>query len=170
MRNIYQRLPILAAMLLSFAYTSPVFSAESSPLPKSSPSPLLERSNFSIAAGLSNNSVSGLSDEVGFQFFGAYDLTQINLMDGVYSSVEFGFMDYGFDNDSTGIWGTYVVGGHLSSRFGWLARLGFDVGDDNGILLGVGGSFSINQKMETRIEYVIRDEVDSLQFNFLYRL
>ena len=133
--------------------------------------PLLDSSQFAIGAGISNNSVDGpFSSEIGFQFFGAYDLTMVNLMEGVNSSVEVGFMDYGFARNSTGIWSTYVVSGKFAKQFGWLSRLGFDAGDDSGVMFGVGADYTINKKMDIRLEYVVRDEVDSLQFNFLYRL
>jgi hypothetical protein len=152
-----------AFILLSGAWVTPASADESQPL--------LDKNNFSIGAGISTNSVSGpVSDEIGYQFFGAYNLNQINLMEGVHSSVEFGYMDYGFSGDSSGIWATYVVDGSLGGKFGWLARLGLDIGDDSGLMLGVGLGYSVNSRMELRGEYVIRDEVDSLQFNILYDL
>ncbi|MCZ6488682.1 MAG: hypothetical protein O6703_10965 [Gammaproteobacteria bacterium] len=152
-----------AFILLSCAWVTPVFADESQPL--------LDKNKFSMGGGISTNSVSGpVSDEIGYQFFGAYNLNQINLMEGVHSSVEFGYMDYGFSGDSSGIWATYVVDGSLGGKFGWLARLGLDIGDDSGLMLGVGLGYSVNSRMELRGEYVIRDEVDSLQFNILYDL
>ncbi|MCZ6668703.1 MAG: hypothetical protein O6938_10435 [Gammaproteobacteria bacterium] len=152
-----------AFILLSGAWVTPVFADESQPL--------LDKNKFSMGGGISTNSVSGpVSDEIGYQFFGAYNLNQINLMEGVHSSVEFGYMDYGFSGDSSGIWATYVVDGSLGGKFGWLARLGLDIGDDSGLMLGVGLGYSVNSRMELRGEYVIRDEVDSLQFNILYDL
>ena len=152
-----------AFILLSGAWVTPVVADESQPL--------LDKNKFSIGAGISTNSVSGpVSDEIGYQFFGAYNLNQINLMEGVHSSAEFGYMDYGFSGDSSGIWATYVVDGSLGGKFGWLARLGLDIGDDSGLMLGVGLGYSVNSRMEFRGEYVIRDEVDSLQFNILYDL
>lgn len=161
MRNTH--LYLAAFLLLSGAWVTPVFADESQPL--------LDKNKFSIGAGISTNSVSGpASDEIGYQFFGAYNLNQINLMEGVHSSVEFGYMDYGFSGDSSGIWATYVVDGSLGGKFGWLARLGLDIGDDSGLMLGVGLGYSVNSRMELRGEYVIRDEVDSLQFNILYDL
>ncbi len=134
--------------------------------------PLLDKSKFSIGAGLSNNSLSGpFADETGFQFFGAYNLTAINIMEGVRTSVEVGYMDYGFDGaDTNGLWSTAVVDGPIGKNFGWLARLGFDFGDDSGLMLGGGVSYSINSKFELRGEYVIRDQIDSFQFNVLYRM
>jgi len=169
MFNRCKRLSTISGLLL-FMVNIPAGFAADAQLQNAQPQPLLERNKFSVGWGLSNNSASGLSDEIGFQFFGAYDLNQINLMEGVKSSVEFGFMDYGFKRNSTGIWGTYVIAGSLGNNFGWLARLGVDVGDDSGLMIGVGAGYDFARDMEGRIEYVVRDEIDSLQFNFLYRL
>ncbi len=161
MRNTH--LYLTTFTLLSSVWVTPILAGEGDPL--------LEKSKFSLGAGISNNSISGpVSDEIGYQFFGAYNLNQINLMEGVHSSVEFGYMEYGFSGDSSGIWATYVVDGSLGGKFGWLARLGLDIGDDSGLMLGVGLGYSVNSRMELRGEYVIRDEVDSLQFNILYAL
>ena len=133
--------------------------------------PLLDRSQFSIGVGISDNEVSSPDeDDTGFQFFGAYDLVQVNLMEGVNSSVEFGFADFGFDEDDSGIWASYVIDGTISGRLGWLAQVGFDIGDDSGLLFGAGLKFMLNDKSDLRFEYVMRDEVDSLQINFLYHL
>ncbi len=133
---------------------------------------LLERNQFSVGAGLSINSVGGpVDDELGFQIYGAYSLSQLNLMDGVNSSIEFGYMDYGFNgSDSDGIWGTFVVDGALGEQGHWLARLGYDIGDDNGLMLGAGLGVSMDSRTRLRLEYVIRDEIDSIQLNLLYRL
>ena len=158
------KFPITLIMVLTLgAVLAPVHAQENKPL--------LEREQFSIGVGISNNEVSGTNkDDTGFQFFVAYDLDQIDLMEGVDSSVEFGFMDFGFDKDDTGIWASYVVDGTISGRFGWLAQAGLDIGDDSGLLLGAGLKFMLNDKSDLRFEYVKRDEVDSLQFNFLYHL
>jgi len=162
MRNTSSLLASAAAIFLTVLLASSVQAAEKKPL--------LDKGKLSIGVGISNNSVGGSDDELGYQFFADYDLTQLNLMEGVNSSVEFGVMDYGFSRDSTGIWGTYVIDGHIGAGFGWLARLGLDIGDDSGLMLGGGASFSVNKKIDLRLEYVVRDDVDSLQFNFLYRL
>lgn len=136
--------------------------------------PLLERSLFSIGVGISSNSIDSKKndedDEIGFQFFAAYDLVEVNLMDGVNSSIEFGLMDYGFKRDSTGIWATYTVDGIISGDLGWLARAGLDIGDDSGLMVGAGLGYVADERSELRFEYVVRDEVDSWQFNFLYHL
>ncbi len=156
----------LSLVVLSGATVSPLMADEHQPL--------LDRNLFSIGVGISSNSIdtrkNDEDDEIGFQFFGAYDLTEVNLMEGVNSSVEFGLMDYGFKRDSTGVWATYTVDGIISGDLGWLARAGFDIGDDNGLMFGAGLGFIVDEKSELRFEYVARDEVDSWQFNFLYHL
>lgn len=132
---------------------------------------MLDKNKFSIGAGLSNNSVGGRGgDETGFQIFGAYDLDQVNVMEGVNSSLEFGYMDYGYATNSDGLWGTYVVNGSISGQFGWLARIGFDIGDDSGLMVGAGAAYNMSANTALRVEYVIRDDIDSLQFNFLLGL
>jgi hypothetical protein len=131
--------------------------------------PLLNKDLFSIGGGVSINSARG-DDEIGFQIFGAYDLNQIKLLEGVASSIEFGYMDYGFSGDSSGIWSTWVVSGAIQEGWGWLARAGYDFGDDNGLMIGGGASYTMNDKMQLRGEYVVRDDVDSLQFNIIYHL
>ncbi len=153
----------LSLVFISGVFAMPVFAAEGEPL--------LDKNLFSIGAGISDNSIGRpRDDEIGFQFFAAYDLNQVNLMTGLTSSVEFGFMDFGFSRDDTGIWASYVVDGTISGRFGWLAQAGFDIGDDSGLLVGAGVKYALDEKIDLRVEYVVRDEVDSLQFNLLFHL
>jgi len=149
--------------LLSTAVVAPVFADEGNPL--------LDRDKFSVGGGLSFNSVSGpLDNNLGFQAFGSYDLSMINLMDGVHSSAEIGVMDYGIAKTNTGFWTTFVVDGRINYQFGWLARLGADFGGDNGLMAGGGASFSFDEKIDFRLEYVVRNNVKSLQFNVNYQL
>lgn len=161
MRNTHNYLPVFIITLLTGAIAAPVFAQESEPF--------LDTNLLSIGGGIADNSV-GSSDETGLQIFAAYDLNQVNLMEGVKSSVEIGWMDYGFSRDSTGIWGTYVVEGTIKEQLGWLARGGYDFGDDKGLMYGAGLDWAIEEKIDLRIEYVIRDDIDSLQFNILYHL
>jgi hypothetical protein len=133
--------------------------------------PLLERNQIAIGAGISDNEINNPDDDgTGFQFLVAYDLPQVNLAEGVDSSIEFGLMDFGLDGDDTGIWGSYVIDGDFSGGFGWLAQAGLDIGDDSGLLFGAGLKFTLDKKSDLRLEYVSRDDVDSLQVNFLYHL
>jgi hypothetical protein len=161
MRKSHIFLTVLFVALLGNTLVTPVLAQESEPM--------LDKNMLSIGAGISQNSV-GRADEIGFQLFAAYDLNQVNVMEGVNSSVEFGLMDYGFSRDSTGIWGTYVIAGPLSEQVGWVARAGFDIGDDSGLMFGAGAEFALDEKRQLRLEYVVRDDVDSLQLNFLYHL
>ena len=155
-------LAALSIVALAGIYTTSVSADENLPL--------LNKDLFSIGGGVSSNSAGKKDDEIGFQVFGAYDMNEVNLIEGVASSIEFGYMDYGFSNDSTGIWGTWVVSGKIQEKWGWLARLGLDIGDDDGLMFGGGVSYATDDKMQLRGEYVIRDDVDSLQFNIIYHL
>jgi len=133
--------------------------------------PLLDRERLAIGGGLTHNSVSGpADDEVGFQIFAAYELPAVNVLEYVNSSVELGYMDYGFDGKNTnGLWTTFVLDGAIKSQWGWLARLGLDLGDDSGFMFGAGASYAWDAQLDMRAEYVVRDEVDSLQLNLIHR-
>jgi hypothetical protein len=162
------------AIHLAGLFMALVFSLSVTPVLADEHQPLLDRNQFSIGGGISSNSIdtrkNDENNEIGFQLFGAYHLPGVNLMDGVGSSVEFGLMDYGFRRDSTGIWATFTVDGLISGDVGWLARAGLDIGDDSGLMMGAGISFLIDLKSDLRFEYVVRDDVDSWQVNYLYHL
>ncbi|MCW9013544.1 MAG: hypothetical protein OQL06_07150 [Gammaproteobacteria bacterium] len=154
----------LPALLTLSLVSTPLFADENQPL--------LDKTKFSVGAGISSNSVSGpVDDEIGYQFFAAYDLDKVNLMEHVNSSVEFGYMDYGFSSgNSGGLWVNYVIDNAITGPWGWLARLGLDLGDDDGVMFGGGVDYDLNDKMSIRGEYVVRDNIDSIQLNFKYHL
>lgn len=157
-----KELSILLVLLMS----TPVMAAE-----KAKKQPLLTKQKFSVGAGIARNSV-GSWDDTGFQIFAGYDLDKVNLMDGVNTSIEAGYMDFGFSRGSNddSLWITPVVDGAISGKLGWLARAGFDFGDDSGLMIGAGMSLNFNAKTALRFEYVIRDDVDSIQFNLRYHM
>lgn len=134
--------------------------------------PVIDRNNLSIGGGLSLNSVSGpIDDELGFQFFAAYHLEDFNLMQYVDTSIELGYMDYGFSGaDSGGLWINAVIDGAIQDDLGWVARLGLDLGDDDGLMVGGGAALYVDPRSTLRFEYVIRDNIDSLQVNYVHRL
>ena len=57
----------------------------------------------------------------------------------------------------------------LTSKTDMLARLGFDFGDDDGFLLGAGMQYKFTTKVAMRMEYVARQNVNSLQANVLFK-
>ena len=122
--------------------------------------------------GISSNSVSGLSnDETGFQFFVGFDLKGVNL-GKARMAVEAGYMDsgdFGGGRSVDGLWGTGVMFVPVANNVDLIGRLGFDIGDDDGVMFGVGMGFAFNKTMQLRGEYVIRDNIDSLQANIAVR-
>jgi len=133
--------------------------------------PLLDRERLAIGGGIALNSISGpVDNEPGFQIFAAYELPTVNILQYTNSSIEFGYMDYGFDGEDTdGLWASFVLDGAIKSQWGWLARLGLDLGDDSGFMFGAGASYAWDAQLSVRAEYVVRDEVDSLQLNVIHR-
>lgn len=133
-------------------------------------------------AGLSSNSVSGGGSATGYQFFLGYDLKGVKL-GKANVAVEAGYMNSGsFDEtvcvfticvtasaEAKGLWGTGVVFLPVGNQLDFIGRLGLDIGDDDGIMFGVGLGYALDQKMQLRGEYVIRENIDSLQANLAVR-
>jgi len=133
---------------------------------------LLDTNRMYFGGGISRNDLSGWSDATGYQFFAGYQL-DLKLGTGGLG-VELGYMNSGeFENGplrtkAKGIWlngvGKWPVGKNLNI----VGRIGFDFGDDDGLMLGGGVGYSVAKNLDLRGEYVIRDNIDSLQFNVVY--
>jgi len=136
-----------------------------------------------FGAGISQNDANGASDEgTGFQIFGGYEFGQV--AQNVALDLEVGYMDSGdikgcatvpffgrvcAEDDAKGVWATGVGRLQLNPQFELLARAGFDFGDDDGFMVGIGGGFNVNKQTQLRLELVERDDISSLQLNFVYR-
>ncbi|MEA5445098.1 outer membrane beta-barrel protein [Gammaproteobacteria bacterium AB-CW1] len=127
---------------------------------------------FHFGGGVSSNSVSGSRNAIGAQFFGGYDFGPIlgdaNLL------AEVGYMDSDFISDgrrrpsAQGLWATAVAQLPLTGYWSLLGRAGLDFGDDDGLMVGVGGAWQANQQLQLRGEIIARDNIDSFQFNVVY--
>ena len=129
--------------------------------------------------GLSSNSADGLNgNATGFQIFLGYDLKGVKL-GKANVAVEVGYMDSGdFDvcyfgfcasDSATGLWATGVVLVPVANQLDFIGRLGLDFGDDDGLMFGVGLGYAVDKKIQLRGEYVIREDIDSLQANIAVR-
>ena len=137
----------------------------------------LDAERIYVGAGLNFNNLAGVGSSRGFQFFGGYDLN-FKLNQDISSALEIGYMDSGkFDRISTtnrtnaakGIWISMLESVPLSSKTDMLARLGYDFGDDDGLLLGTGMQYKFDTKVAMRMEYVAREHVHGLQVNVLVK-
>lgn len=144
----------------------------------------LAQQPFYMGAGLGYNDVGGPFDEaVGFQIFGGYDFGF--KLGSARTALEVGYMDSGDfeyeycipgfpgscvrgEDNATGLWATGVAALPLNPAFDLIGRLGFDFGDDDGLMLGIGVGYNVNRQVQIRGEFVARDDIDSLQANFLY--
>lgn len=73
------------------------------------------------------------------------------------------------DAKANGLWATGVGRLELNPQFDLIGRVGLDFGDDDGLMVGLGGGYNVNKQTQLRLELVERDNVSSLQFNFVYR-
>lgn len=127
---------------------------------------------FYIGGGIGYNDLSGYDEAIGPQIFVGYDLDFD--FGPVKNAFETGVMKTGKfkspagDQDYFGPWLALVGFYSVHDKIDVLGRVGFDVGDDSGVLLGAGGAFKLNRNMQIRAEYVVRSDVDSFQANFVY--
>jgi hypothetical protein len=134
--------------------------------------------NLFFGGGLSQNKVSGLDSAIGFQFFGGYSFGRVAPQ--LQMDAELGYMQTGnmklsgcplplCEVEAKGLWANGVARYRVAPNIDLIGRAGFDFGDDDGFMFGVGGGYLLNRNSQLRLEYVVRDNVDSLQFNFVYQ-
>lgn len=137
----------------------------------------LDTKKIYFGGGLGFNDANFGDVAIGFQLFAGL-LLPVKI-DKTSLSVEVGYMDSGsFDRNApfgtisakaNGLWGTAVASVPLQDDLSLIGRLGLDIGDDDGIMIGAGLGLKTGEKMEIRFEYIIRDNISSLQANLLIK-
>ena len=133
----------------------------------------LDTRKLFFGAGLSSNDVSGSDSATGYQIFGGYGFGEVTPK--VFIDAEVGYMDTGKmkkgggDVRANGLWASGVGRLMVAPSVELIGRLGLDFGDDDGLLAGIGVGFLLTKNIKLRLEYVQRDKVDSVQFNFVFQ-
>lgn len=146
-----------------------------------------DTNNFYLGGGLSSNSLGAYDDATGYQILAGLPMNF--KMGPVKSAIEVGYMDAGdFEASSCntffffgticttsiaqakGVWANYVATIDITDNLEGIARAGLDFGDDDGLMQGVGIGYSFTNQMALRGEFVMREHVDSLQVNLVYRM
>ena len=140
----------------------------------------LQTSSFYIGGGLGFNSFGG-GRSTGFQLLGGYEFAG-RLNGDISNAVELGYMSTGTfegkdlnngttissDQEAKGVWLNWVGSYPMGSRVEGIWRVGIDFGDDDGLMAGAGMGYNFNRNWSLRSEYVVREAVNSFQFNLLY--
>ena len=140
----------------------------------------LQTSSFYLGGGLGFNSYAG-GRSTGYQFLGGYEF-DFRLNGDITTAIELGYMDSGdfegknlnsgtsnsFNQEAKGVWLNIVESFPIGNKVEGLVRLGLDFGDDDGLMAGTGIAYNFNRNWEFRSEYVVREAVNSFQFNLLY--
>ncbi len=125
----------------------------------------------SIFSGANNESA------IGFQLFAGVPVE--SSIQGFKTFAEVGYFQTssfkiapGVKEKVIGVWGAGVLQRDLNevdpNLYG-LARIGLEIGDDDGIFMGVGLGYRVSPKVEVRGEFVNKDLVSSYQGNALIR-
>jgi len=133
----------------------------------------LDTSKLFFGAGLSSNDVSGSDSATGYQIFGGYGFGEVTPK--VFIDAEVGYMDTGKmtrgggNVKAKGLWANGVGRLMLAPSIELIGRLGMDFGDDDGLMAGIGVGFLLTRSLKLRLEFVQRDNVDSVQLNFVFQ-
>lgn len=133
----------------------------------------LDTSKLFFGAGLSSNDVSGSDNATGFQIFGGYGFGEVTK--NVFIDAEVGYMDTGkmtkggVNVDAKGLWANGVGRLMVTPSVELIGRLGLDFGDDDGFMAGIGAGLLVTKNFKLRLEFVQRDDVNSVQFNFVFQ-
>src|SRR5437899_8494759 len=130
-----------------------------------------------FGGGLSQNSISNFDNATGFQIFGGYNFPA--LARNFYVDAEAGYMDTGkfkrsfpvigtVETKAKGLWGSGVARYMVAPQWELLGRLGYDFGDDDGVMVGIGGGYIVNKNLKLRLDFVSLDTDDSLHYNVVY--
>jgi len=116
-------------------------------------------------------------DANGYSIFGGYKFK--NSVPDLITSAELGYSDTGDffdsngngDEDINGIWVAAVAEKFLPEidpRLSVIGRGGLDLGDDDGIFLGAGAGFKVNDKVGLRAEFINKDASSVYQFGAIF--
>lgn len=116
-----------------------------------------------------------VGDESGYQGFGGFNFGPLLPIEKVDFRLEAGaiFVDGPFGGSANGIWATPMVGHNVTDRLTYTARLGWDFGDDDGLLYGAGIEYDLpylGGAITPRLEFVERDRSSSLQLTVMYNI
>ena len=78
----------------------------------------------------------------------------------------------GSSEDADGIWAPAVVKKDLpeiNDKLAAIIRLGYGLGDDDGLLMGFGAQYRIQPQAFVRLEYLNKDITQSFQVNAIYK-
>lgn len=143
-------------------------------LPAMSSAYEINSAKFYGGTGLTFNTV-GVGNATGLQIFAGYKFdAKINT--DISSAIEIGFMNTGnFDNryfggssSAQGVWASLVESVPVTNRIDANIRAGADFGDDDGFLVGAGMGYHIDNRTDFITEYVVRNNINSFQFNVLF--
>lgn len=137
-----------------------------------------------VGGGINYNSIdldsifSGLDRETapGFQLFAGLPIP--SSITGFNTFAEFGYFQtdtFNFAGQKErvrGVWGAGVLQRDLNEidpNLYALARAGLEVGDDDGVFMGIGAGYRVNSKVDVRAEFLNKDLLTSYQLNALIR-
>lgn len=141
----------------------------------------LTQNDIYVGGGIGHNQLSGWGDANGIQLFAGADLMKVGHLTlgaeaGYMSSGDFSGtvtvlgVSQSAKTNAKGFWANGVARAAVAPDIDLIGRVGYDFGDDDGVMLGAGVGYTLNRQMQIRGEYVMRSHINSLQANFVFYL
>jgi len=126
-----------------------------------------------IGAGLTHNNLDspfgGDVDANGFSVFAGYELENDLPQFSTYAEVGYAqTQDFFANEDIRGLWLSTVAVKQLpeiNPRLSALARFGIDLGDDDGVFMGLGAQLQLAKPVALRAEYINKDATTVYQLS-----
>lgn len=145
------------------------------------------QNKYYVGGGLGINSTPTFDNTTGYQLFAGYCLDFNFKSPRSRTSVEVGYLDSGefekqedrFANNPnrssivavnktySGVWFAGLAEYRFDNKMHIMGRAGLDIGDANGLLFGGGAGYNVTKYAQVRAEYIIRDDIDSFQLNWI---
>ena len=130
-----------------------------------------------VGGGLNMNVIDspfgGSDDASGVTLFAGYKFDN-NIHQDLTTSLEFGYgntSDFGNDKDITSLY-LAAVGDkklpEIDPKLSVIGKIGLDVGDDDGILLGAGVGYQVAPAVQVRLEFINKDASSQYQASALF--
>lgn len=166
-------LSALAMVSMCFGYCASAQENTSQPIK-------IDSKKLYLGAGVSHNRIDTSSISAsdgkasGFQVFAGYKYGQRSGIDlaGEAGFIQSGEFYDGSSEDADGIWAAGVASKDLpeiNNKLAAIARLGFGLGGDDGILMGLGAQYRLNPQALMRLEYLNKDLSQSYQLNAVFQ-
>ncbi len=145
------------------------------------------KNNIYVGAGMGSYSLGSFDDSFSYQLVAGYNLDyKLKDYNEISFAVEAGYAQadwektvsgyvyttrysYKVSTEMSSFWGALVANYPINDKFTTGVSLGYDLGDDDGLMYGINGTYKVHPLFDVRADYLIRQNVNALTANVIYK-